>query len=428
MDTNAPPPPPPPPPAAHRALRRDRADGMLGGVAAGISRTYGIDVLLVRVLFVIAGVLWIGVPAYIVAWIAIAPTDGPPTFTPGRRDPKMILGLALVALGALIAGDRVLPHGLGFGHYGGPLLLIGGGLAILLLRRRDDPRPQDAADPPPAGPPPPDEPAAEEPTETAPVDEPTTSFLPPAPPVPPSAWTQHAPWPIVSSTPSARARRREWRHERRAQRPRSFLTPLTLSVLLIGAGVAGLLQTTGALDVNLTIVLALGTCIVGVVLVTAAFFGRAHSLVLVGLVLLAATGIANTIDVPLRGGVGNHEYRPLQLSELQTRYETGIGKLVLDFRDVPLTGRTTTIEARTGIGELLVDVPSAVRVEVHAHTGAGAVTLFDNETHGGWPENDQRAVDGSGPGVLRLNLRVGAGQIRVRRFEPGGIETIVGGN
>jgi len=66
---------------------------MLGGVAAGIARTYGIDVLLVRVLFVVAGVLWIGVPAYVIAWIAIAPDDGPPVFTPGRRDPKMILAL-----------------------------------------------------------------------------------------------------------------------------------------------------------------------------------------------------------------------------------------------------------------------------------------------------------------------------------------------
>ena len=49
--------------------------------------------------------------------------------------------------------------------------------------------------------------------------------------------------------------------------------------------------------------------------------------------------------------------------------------------------------------------------------------LFGHD-NGGWPEDDQRAVAGSGPGVLQLDLKVGAGQVRVRRFEPGGIETI----
>jgi phage shock protein PspC (stress-responsive transcriptional regulator)/predicted membrane protein len=462
MDTNAPPSPPPPPvapPGGHRTLRRDRANGMLGGVAAGVARTYGIDVLLVRVLFVIAGVLWIGVPAYIVAWIAIPPADGSPVFTPGRRDPKMILGLAMVALGALIAGDRVLPHGFGFGHFGWPLLLIGGGLAILLLRRRDDPPrgEQDDEDRLPPSPPltprfeetgrfdetphvdetgaaasdPPTS-TVDEPTETTPVDEPTTSSFsrlppPPPPPVPPSAWTQNAPWPTVPPVPSARALRRESRHMRRAQRPRSFLTPLTLSVLLIGAGVASLLQATGALDVNLTVVLAIGTAVVGVALVVGAFFGRAHTLILVGLALLGATALANTLDVPLRGGIGDRTYRPVQTADLRTRYELGIGKLELDLRDAPLRGRTTVVDAQTGIGELEVLVPSSVRVEVHAHAGAGSVRLFGGDS-GGWPENDDRAIDGTGAGVLRLDLRVGAGDVAVRRFEPGGLETIEGGN
>ena len=76
----------------------------------------------------------------------------------------------------------------------------------------------------------------------------------------------------------ARTQRRAARRERRAQRPRSFLTPLTLSVLLIGAGVAFLLQAAGALDVNLTVALAIGTCVVGAALVVSAFAGRATAL------------------------------------------------------------------------------------------------------------------------------------------------------
>jgi phage shock protein PspC (stress-responsive transcriptional regulator)/predicted membrane protein len=404
-------------------LRRDRANGILGGVAAGVAETYGLDVTLVRVLWVIAGVMWIGVPAYIVAWIAIAPADGPGERKARSRDTGMLLGLALVAIGVIVASNRLLPHGFRFDHFGAPLLLIGGGLAILLLRRRGEEAGAGAQSietettPETTG-----ETMTDAPTDT-PADTATAS-LPETAPVPPSAWTQTSPWP---APPSARAWRRSSRLERRASRRRPFLTPLTLSALLIGAGIASLLQATGALDVNLTVVLAIATCLVGAALVTAAFVGRAHALIVAGVVLLGATAISSTIDVPLRGGIGARQYRPLTLAELQGHYELGIGDLELDLRDLPLADRTTAVDAQTGIGELVVFVPSAVRVEVHAHAGAGSLVLFGRE-EGGWPANDQRAVAGSGPGVLQLDLRVGAGQVRVRRFEPGGIETISGSN
>src|ERR1700704_1990190 len=123
MNTNAPPPPPsfppplpplpPAPPSGpsrpHHHLRRDRANGILGGVCAGIAETYGLDVTLVRVLWVLAGVLWIGLPAYSVAWIALRPTDGPVERSGRTRDTGMMLGLALVGIGVLIAGNRILP-------------------------------------------------------------------------------------------------------------------------------------------------------------------------------------------------------------------------------------------------------------------------------------------------------------------------------
>jgi hypothetical protein len=239
--------------------------------------------------------------------------------------------------------------------------------------------------------------------------------------VPPTAWTQTASWP-APPPPAPPVPRRP---PRRRRRP--FLTPLTLSVLLIGGGIASLLQATGALDVNLTVLLALATSIVGAALVTAAFAGRAHTLIIVGLLLLAATAISNTIDVPLRGGIGNRHYRPVSVSDLRSHYELGIGELQLDLRDVPLAAGTTVVDAQTGIGALEVFVPSSVRVEVHAHAGAGSLRLFGSDT-GGWPDNDERTIAGSGTGVLRLDLRVGAGQIRVRRFEPNGIETILGAN
>jgi phage shock protein PspC (stress-responsive transcriptional regulator) len=452
MDLDAPataPPPPPPPPPHRRPLRRDRANGMLGGVAAGIAETYRVDVTLVRVLWVIAAIVWIGVPAYVIAWIVIPPADGPSGAPPAPRDGRMIAGLVLVAIGVLIATNRVLPHDFRFDRFGAPVLLIGGGLAILAFRRRpDDSGPERAL---------PDDAigegatesagatvasaatataaaatarAAEHPTAEHPTAELQTAGHPAAgsPPrpglVPPSAWTQTAPWP---APPSARALRREARSRRRAARPRPFLTPITLGVLLVGAGVASLLQATNALDVNVTVVLAIGTCIVGVALAVSAFAGRAYALVLVGILLAGATAVSSTIDVSLRGGVGHRVYDPVSAAALQDRYELGVGQLELDLRGIAFPAGRTRVEGRLGLGELLVDVPSTVRVEIDGHAGAGSVMIFGHDT-GGWPADDTRAIDGSGRGVLQLDLRVGAGQVRVRRFEPGGIETIVGGN
>ena len=54
--------------------------------------------------------------------------------------------------------------------------------------------------------------------------------------------------------------------------------------------------------------------------------------------------------------------------------------------------------------------------------------MLFGQQDGGWPQDEQRAIAGTGPGVLRLDLRVGAGQVEVRRFLPDGSETLVRGN
>src|SRR6202008_1770759 len=68
-----------------------------------------------------------------------------------------------------------------------------------------------------------------------------------------SAWTQRTPWPYWPAEP---ARPPRVRHHH--PKERSFLTPLVLSILLIGAGVAALLDATGAMDVDAVAVGALG--------------------------------------------------------------------------------------------------------------------------------------------------------------------------
>jgi phage shock protein PspC (stress-responsive transcriptional regulator) len=48
---------------------------MVGGVAGGIARQFGIDVTLVRVAIVALAIAGIGIPLYLAAWVLI-PEDG----------------------------------------------------------------------------------------------------------------------------------------------------------------------------------------------------------------------------------------------------------------------------------------------------------------------------------------------------------------
>jgi phage shock protein PspC (stress-responsive transcriptional regulator) len=400
---------------------------MLGGVAAGIARAYGLDVTLLRILWVVAAVLWVGIPAYVVAWIAI-PADDAPGATDRPRDAGVIAGLVLVGIGMLIVGERLVFRRL-HGELVGPVLLVAGGVAILWLRRPGPPGGAAADEPVAAAVPSAEagETGAAPGTETigtAAAGPETSGAAAPgtatgAVPATTSAWTQSAPWPTAPPPREVRRRRRE--------RPRPFLTPLTLSLLMIGAGVASGLHATGVVDVDLTSALAVATCVVGAVLVVSAWFGRARGLIAVGLLLVCATAAASVLDVPLRGGVGEEIHRPREAGALPTRYEHAIGHLVVDLRDLALEpGRPLAVRAQLGIGQLEVRVRDDVRVVARGHAGAGALSFFGHHT-GGWDHGGEReAGPPDSDRGLDLDLRVGAGEVRVRRFA-GDVE-LVGGS
>ncbi len=105
---------------------------MLGGVAGGIAQTYGWDATLVRLAFVIAALLGIGIPAYVVAWIVIPPEDG--DGEPERREGPAIIALLLLGVGVLLLGGRLLPRGHRIVDVMWAVALIGGGLFVLVMR------------------------------------------------------------------------------------------------------------------------------------------------------------------------------------------------------------------------------------------------------------------------------------------------------
>ncbi len=420
---------------------------MIAGVATGMAHAFHIDVRVVRVIWVVAALATAGVaiPAYAVCWIAF-PSDEHPAPLHEIRDRNFnvgaIAGLATLALGFVIISSHLLSvHPFREGGVGIATLLIGGGLAILFLRHpdRDGPdrewpdregpdrdRPDregpdhdnDASD---SSPPPWQHTETYAATDTPEVTDAASAATTVEGPPTSTAWSQHSPWPAPPSRPGGPPgwARPPWPRPARRPRRRPFLTPITLSILLIGAGAVALLDSIDAVHLTLAAVLAAGLIVVGGALVLSAWFGRARGLILIGLLLLLATIPAAVIDVPISGGIGERSYHPVTTADLRADYELGIGHLMIDLQDVPLSGRVTTIRASLGIGELDVDVPANVRVDVRAHAGAGATEIFGH-LDDGWPRDTHRIAGVRQPGVVRLVLRVGAGSIKVRRWGANG--------
>jgi phage shock protein PspC (stress-responsive transcriptional regulator) len=399
-------------------LRRDRKHRVLGGVASGIARTYGIDVVLVRVLWILAAVAWIGIPAYIVAWIAIPCGDGDDDGPYERRDFGMVLALALIGIGLLVALHQLVPSAWRFGRIGGPVLLIGAGVAILVLRRPGDDDEEETTELEQPDQQEVDAPELEPAAVTGGVAVAAEAAPTPTADAPASAWTQTQEWP---TPPSRRDERRDERRARRRTRPRPFLTPVALSVLLIGAGVTALLQASGAVDVNITVAFAIATLFVGAVLVLSTWVGRAHGLIAVGILLAALTAASSAIDVPLRGGFGDRLYRPTTAATTQSTYHLAAGRMTIDLRQLSPEETPSNITATVGFGELDVDVTTAVNVVVDAHAGAGNLEIFGIDKNG-WDVSSHESAPGTSSSTLTLNLKVGAGHILVKRYD-GSIET-----
>jgi phage shock protein PspC (stress-responsive transcriptional regulator) len=89
-----------------RQLTRSETNKRLAGVAGGIAEYFGIDPILVRIGFVVAGLMGWGVLLYIVLWIVLP--KGPPSGsapTPGRSVPAVRIAEERYARGEITADE-----------------------------------------------------------------------------------------------------------------------------------------------------------------------------------------------------------------------------------------------------------------------------------------------------------------------------------
>ena len=189
-----------------------------------------------------------------------------------------------------------------------------------------------------------------------------------------------------------------------------------VGALLVLVGIGWLLDAAGV-EVPWRALLPAALIAVGLACVAGAFRGRQHALMAVGVALMVVLAVAAAtdwdLDVPLAGGVGDRTERPSTPADLAS-YELGVGNLVVDLRQLQVPPGTTTVEARLGMGELTVELPAGVSVEVEASSGLGEVQVL-GEQEGGLGSRIDTTSEAGGDRRLRLDARVGLGQVRVER-------------
>ncbi len=133
-----------------------------------------------------------------------------------------------------------------------------------------------------------------------------------------------------------------------------------------------------------------------------------------GLVALLLAAVAFAVRVPLFAGVGARVDRPVDVANVHSKYELGMGDLTLDFTALSLPKGQTFVKATVGIGDLKVLVPADASVEVDGRVQAGQLRMLgerDSGTH-----VHAHVVDRTGSGrVLVLDARTGLGKVEVER-------------
>ncbi|HUF31982.1 MAG TPA: PspC domain-containing protein [Acidimicrobiales bacterium] len=366
--------------APPRPLLRSRTDRHVAGVCGGLGAYTGVDPLVFRIVVAVSVIFGgAGLVAYIVAWLLI-PEEGEPGGAPvrsrGRND--LLTAVVIGAVAVVLVGWAIPGHP--WSGEGGFLLLVGLGALAWLWSREQGTTGSSTESTPAAGAGPWLSPGSEAaaPPPTSPEDHGVEG----APPSPPT--------------------------------PRSRLSLLVGSSLLLLWGAAATLEAARAARVDLQVVLGLSVVIVGIGLIAGTWFGRPRGLIALGVTLLALTVVIAVVDIPLRGGVGERRWSPAAASEVEGSYRLFVGDAVLDLSDVSFRD-DREIEVRMGLGALTVIVPDEVDVEMRARVSLGELDAFGHQDQGAG--NRRRATiegDADGP-TLRLVARLGVGTLEVRR-------------
>lgn len=369
------------------ALRRTTGDDkVIGGVAAGIARSLGIDPILVRVALVVLAIFGgSGLLLYLAGWLFI-PVDGR-THSMGEhffRNHGAIGIAAAVVLGVLVAGSMLAWGFWGDGPgFGGVVLLFLVVAAVVALSRRGD--------------------GTSGPSTSLPVPRAAPFALPGATSQAPTVALPTAQQPPAPKPP----------------REKSVLGRLTIGVLLLLTETLIALDVVDVINVEAVMVVAVGLAVVATGLLVGTFVGRSRGLIALGValvpVLTPLAAIPNDVRWNTGAGAGERAYRVTSQQDLQPTYELGVGQITLDLRKLD-PSEPLQFDASVGIGELRVLLPQGVGVSATADVAVGTINMPGEKPLDGvdvtrtWESTAQTDFSARS---LDLTLSTGLGQIDV---------------
>lgn len=379
-----------------KTLYRSKDNQMLAGVAGGLADYFAVDVLLVRLAFLLLLIPGgVAVPLYLAAWILV-PLEGD-RYSIGERMLNRVRGsgdddededswvwIVLIVIGVLAIGNVFNrgPDGWFFWGGGAPfwsLLLIAAGI---WLYRQDQKQTGERSD----------------------SSQGKASI---------ASAGNGGPPPVAAGADRPAPRRPE-------PKPRpepSRLGRYTFASMLVVVGlIATIDNSVGAIDLAIGQYAAIAVGVVGIGLLVGSVWGRSRPLVLLGFLILPFTFIGFNLDLPVSAGSGERSHTPATAGDL-TDYELFAGELNLDLTDMRWDESSRTpVETEVGVafGQINVVVPSDVVVEFDGRALAGQVSLF-NRHHAGLNAHLAEVAGPSGGPRLILESDVMFGQISVER-------------
>jgi phage shock protein PspC (stress-responsive transcriptional regulator) len=187
--------------------------------------------------------------------------------------------------------------------------------------------------------------------------------------------------------------------------------------LLALVGVLALLEGLDGWDLSWRIALPVGFILAGGFFALASRWRGLAALgfLTMGLTVVTAAGLILN-DLPWGGGVGDRVERPVAAAQLDDRYRLSVGSLHVDLSRLSLAPGETRLDASVGVGELVIELPPDVPVEVTGRVQGGNLSVLDEQEDG--VDVREHAVD---PGFERarkrlvLDAKVGLGNLEIRR-------------
>lgn len=373
---------------------------MIGGVCGGLGARYGIDPMVLRVVFVVAVLAGgVGLFAYLALWLLIPDDRSPYPGTLTRSLIPLVVGvlLALAAIAGLIGW---------FGNLGGFAGIVVAafllGLVVWLYQRKTPYRQIPGT-------------ATSVGSDIAPPSYATTTGAGTALP-PPTGFayggTGFAPG--AGPTPP--------------QRPpveHSYLGVITLCAALTVGALLAALSAAGVSPVGFVGGLAAVLAVLAIGLIIGAWRGRAKWLVIIALPLALMMGLVGQVVSLLPAApdssIGIRAWEPTGPTD---DLALGVGQADLDLRPwassaAPAPRLGDVVTARIGFGQLNVVIPDSWQVVVDARTGAGDISVNGEpvvtRTATSLFQQTLEPVSADADGRLRLVLNVDVGEIVIKQ-------------